>query len=192
MGTRYKRGDTVPLQSDLVQDDRRSTCERLITMPTANDVRYPWTLFVVPRAKQHGHWQRNADGIENPYNIWELSPISTTRVDGWPVSITRQHGPCWRARAFPLAELTGRVDDSKLSTAQLWHFGGTLVANEVKNCQINLFWSKNVVWVGWALYSCYYVAYLALKLFWATSLNDDHYDDNDDDDDDASAVTTRS
>jgi len=25
-----------------------------------------------------------------------LSPVSTTRVDGWPVSITRQHGPCWR------------------------------------------------------------------------------------------------
>jgi len=22
----------------------------------------------------------------------------TARVDGWPVSITRQHGPCWRAR----------------------------------------------------------------------------------------------
>jgi len=36
------------------------------------------------------------------YNIgfslhWlELSPVSTTRVDGWPVSISRQHGPCWR------------------------------------------------------------------------------------------------
>ena len=25
-----------------------------------------------------------------------LSPVSTTRVDGWPVSITSQHGPCWR------------------------------------------------------------------------------------------------
>jgi len=24
-------------------------------------------------------------------------PELTARVDGWPVSITRQHGPCWRA-----------------------------------------------------------------------------------------------
>jgi len=30
--------------------------------------------------------------------VWWLSPVSTTRVDGWPVSITRQLGPCWRAR----------------------------------------------------------------------------------------------
>ena len=35
----------------------------------------------------------------------QLSPVSTTRVDGWPVSITRQHGPCWRARIS-----TSRVD----------------------------------------------------------------------------------
>jgi len=37
----------------------------------------------------------------------------TARVNGpsWrPVSITRQHGPCWRGTRFPLAELTVRVD----------------------------------------------------------------------------------
>jgi len=41
-----------------------------------------------------------------------LSPVSTTRVDGptarvdgWPVSITRRRGPCWRARVS-----TSRVD----------------------------------------------------------------------------------
>ena len=27
--------------------------------------------------------------------VKDLSPVSTTRVDGWPVSIARQHGPCW-------------------------------------------------------------------------------------------------
>ena len=32
-------------------------------------------------------------------------PELTARVDGWPVSITRQHGPCWRARVS-----TSRVD----------------------------------------------------------------------------------
>ena len=30
------------------------------------------------------------------YQSWR--PELTARVDGWPVSITRQHGPCWRAR----------------------------------------------------------------------------------------------
>ena len=34
------------------------------------------------------------------YPSWR--PELTARVDGWPVSITRQHG-----RAFPLAELKG-------------------------------------------------------------------------------------
>ena len=32
--------------------------------------------------------------------LCELSPVSTTRVDWWPVSTTRQHGPCWRAPSF--------------------------------------------------------------------------------------------
>jgi len=36
------------------------------------------------------------------YPSWR--PKLTARLDGWPVSITRQHG-----RTFPLAELTGRV-----------------------------------------------------------------------------------
>ena len=30
------------------------------------------------------------------YPSWQ--PELTARVDGWPVSITRQHGPCWWAR----------------------------------------------------------------------------------------------
>ena len=37
------------------------------------------------------------------YQSWR--PELTARVDGWPVSITRQHGPCWRARVS-----TSRVD----------------------------------------------------------------------------------
>jgi len=32
-------------------------------------------------------------------------PELTAWVDGWPVSITRQHGPCWQARIS-----TSRVD----------------------------------------------------------------------------------
>ena len=39
------------------------------------------------------------------WQIHYLSPVSTTRVDGWPVSITHQHGPCLRARVS-----TSRVD----------------------------------------------------------------------------------
>ena len=37
------------------------------------------------------------------YPSWR--PELTARVDGWPVSITRKHGPCWRARVS-----TSRVD----------------------------------------------------------------------------------
>jgi len=37
------------------------------------------------------------------YPSWR--PELTAPVDGWPVSITRQHGPCWRARVS-----TSRVD----------------------------------------------------------------------------------
>ena len=37
------------------------------------------------------------------YPSWR--PELTARVDRWPVSITRQHGPCWRACVF-----TSRVD----------------------------------------------------------------------------------
>ena len=35
-------------------------------------------------------------------------PELTARVDGWPVSITREHGPCWRARVS-----TSRVDSGR-------------------------------------------------------------------------------
>jgi len=37
------------------------------------------------------------------YPSWR--PELTARVDGWPVFITREHGPCWRARVS-----TSRVD----------------------------------------------------------------------------------
>ena len=37
------------------------------------------------------------------YQSWR--PELTARVDGWPVSINRRHGPCWRARVS-----TSRVD----------------------------------------------------------------------------------
>ena len=35
-------------------------------------------------------------------------PELTARVDGWPVSITRQHGPCWRNRALLPFSITFR------------------------------------------------------------------------------------
>ena len=40
-----------------------------------------------------------------------LLPELTARVDGWPVSITRQHGLCWRARVS-----TSRVDGPSVNT----------------------------------------------------------------------------
>ena len=52
----------------------------------------PRRLYVVLRVKPGFH-----------YPSWR--PELTARVDGWPVSISRQHGPCWRARVS-----TSRVD----------------------------------------------------------------------------------
>jgi len=46
------------------------------------------------------------------YPSWP--PELMARVDGWPVSITRQHGPCWRARVS-----TSRVDGPCWITRQL-------------------------------------------------------------------------
>jgi len=57
------------------------------------------------------HW--TSSFFQPPTDSWGkghrslLNPVSSTRVDGWPVSITRQHGPCWRARVS-----TSRVDGS--------------------------------------------------------------------------------
>ena len=51
------------------------------------------------------------------YPSWR--PELTARVDGWPVSITRQHGPCWRARVSTI--LVNRpCKFRKPVTRQLW------------------------------------------------------------------------
>ena len=44
-------------------------------------------------------------GVKPGFHYSSWRPELTARVDGWPVSITRQHGPCWRARVS-----TSRVD----------------------------------------------------------------------------------
>ena len=47
---------------------------------------------------------RNYGIPQSPLHVWTKArfplPELTARVDVWPVSITRQHGPCWRARGF--------------------------------------------------------------------------------------------
>jgi len=45
------------------------------------------------------------EGLKPGFHYPSWRPELTARVDGWPVSITRQHGPCWRARVS-----TSRVD----------------------------------------------------------------------------------
>ena len=41
---------------------------------------------------------RLANRLEPGFHYPSWRPELTARVDGWPVSITRQHGLCWRAR----------------------------------------------------------------------------------------------
>ena len=50
------------------------------------------------------------------YPSWR--PELTARVDGWPVSITRQHWPCWRARVS-----TSRVDGWVMYMATTFVYG---------------------------------------------------------------------
>ena len=46
-----------------------------------------------------------ADRLKPGFHYPNWRPELTARVGGWPVSITRQYGPCWRARVS-----TSRVD----------------------------------------------------------------------------------
>ena len=61
-----------------------------------------------PAAQQPSTCDRQAIKPGFHYPSWR--PELTARVDGWPVSITRQHDSRVDRRAFPLVELTGRVD----------------------------------------------------------------------------------
>jgi len=53
-------------------------------------------------------------GLKPSFHYPSWRPELTARVDGWPVNITRQHGPCWRAPGFHYPswrpELTARVN----------------------------------------------------------------------------------
>jgi len=72
------------------------------------------------------------EAVPNNHQL-HLRPVSTARVDGWPVYITRQHRPCWRACGFhypswrpelmgdqfTLPVNTGRVDGRAVSTSRV-------------------------------------------------------------------------
>jgi len=59
------------------------------TSPTSSDWWWWWWYFAAVL-------YRTAIRPKARFPLTEL----TARVDGWPVSITRQHGPCWRAPGF--------------------------------------------------------------------------------------------
>jgi len=72
------------------------------------------------------------------YPSWR--PELTARVDGWPVSITRQHGPCWRARVS-----TSRVD-VVLMARQLEP--STRVVETGLNCLNHALWTPLLRYTG--------------------------------------------
>ena len=63
--------------------------------------------FIVSYLHSFTHYRRVAftSTVKPGFHYPSWRPELTARVDGWPVSVTRQHGPCWRARVF-----TSRVD----------------------------------------------------------------------------------
>ena len=46
--------------------------------------------------KQWLVWGWRNEALKSGFHYPSWRPELTARVDGWPVSITRQHGPCWR------------------------------------------------------------------------------------------------
>ena len=78
--------------------------------------RITWMKTVLNYLKSHNLTLTEAVSMSQNRPLWRLlaasgfhypswRPELTAQVDGWPVSITRQHGPCWRARIS-----TSRVD----------------------------------------------------------------------------------
>jgi len=70
----------------------------LMTMAARNDDKVISAMFMqkyVPETRSTCFSQviRNTTLPKARFPLLEL----TARVNGWPVSITRQHGPCWRA-----------------------------------------------------------------------------------------------
>ena len=89
----------------------RATYDGVTGVPTARQRGTTWeTNTGLQSATMTASCHRRSGRITGrPHIVFYslLSPVSTTRVYGWPVSITRKHGPCWRARVS-----TSRVDPS--------------------------------------------------------------------------------
>ena len=81
-------------------------CHGLVVSASDSWSRHRWFLQI----KQTTVKQWLKPGFHYP--SWR--PELTARVDGWPVSITRQYGPCWRARIS-----TSRVDGAVNTARQL-------------------------------------------------------------------------
>ena len=69
-----------------------------------------WEMSIQP--KLHYEYDTVKPGFHYP--SWR--PALTARVDGWPVSITHQHGPCWRACVS-----TSRVDRPSTRLVETGH-----------------------------------------------------------------------
>jgi len=52
-----------------------------------------WLYGEQVRVKPGFHYPTSSITLDG--RVFPLAEL-TARVDGWPVSITRQHGPCWR------------------------------------------------------------------------------------------------
>ena len=70
-----------------------------------------WSGFVVTSV---GNWSRVCTKVcfKPGFHYPSWQPELTAWVDGWPVSITRQHGPCWRV--METCHLSTRVVETGL------------------------------------------------------------------------------
>ena len=75
--------------------------------------RHPLHWHTTPRLQEiHRTWciYHASFAFKVGFHYPSSRPELTARVDGWPVSITRQHGPCWRARySTPINSASGNA-----------------------------------------------------------------------------------
>jgi len=58
-----------------------------------------WGVVLIYARRARGRWgARWGLPLKPGFHYPSWRPELTARVDGWPVSIIRQHGSCWRAR----------------------------------------------------------------------------------------------
>jgi len=84
--------------SDLVYRLRRAMCSKRLPSSNVFSLEKLWHISCLSIIRRYDLDIWPFDRVKPGFHYPSWRPELTSRVDGWQVSITRQHGPCWRAR----------------------------------------------------------------------------------------------